>query len=109
MLACWADIFVRSIQESSLLFSRWVWCLCSLEEGGSQSSGGIGGRWGVVSVGVLLVLRWCMSVVGAFSCGLAVIFLDSTFVGGHLPRIGVRESVLGFRCAFRLLCFFLCA
>ena len=46
-----------------------------------------------------------MSVMGIFSCELVVIFPDSTFVGGRLLRIGVREGVLGFRCAFKLLCF----
>ena len=46
-----------------------------------------------------------MSVVGIFSVEIVVHLLDSTFDGGRLLRVGVREGVLGFRCVFGLLCF----
>ena len=51
---------------------------------------------------VLLVLRCRAPVLGMFPCELVVISSDSTFVGGRLLRFGVREGLLGFRCAFKL-------
>ena len=48
-----------------------------------------------------------MSVVGILSCEIVVHLLDSTFDGGRLLRVGVREGVLSFRCVFGLLCFVL--
>ena len=86
--------------------------MCSSEYGGSQSGGGIGGRfgcWGVaVSVVIVLLLECCMPVVGIFSCDTIPFLVVIIFCGERLRRIGVREGVLNFRCVVGLLWFVLC-